>query len=358
MAETQQVSGYFNPVTTQQFSQNNPLAREVVSILLKNKPFSYELIEKGFLAPDGKTIINPIDLQRLIGEAMKATRQDVGDPAKLVAQKVMHMLGASEVDTAGIPPQAYDAPLGTQPIRGQNRVAYMRMSNVDFRHGLMLGGIGTGGIERTPQGSFRRVGMTTVRQNVEDTQNQNQASQMHLFMKTPSRTFSSVLNTDANRDTTKLTDWKWDLAADQGSYHALYPREWHVYEGEALPGKVSVNSFSPVIKGNYRESSLPVVVYKVTLKNTSTEPMDAAFMMSMQNIVGWEPHSMANTWDGAVSKEVDRQNALGIHHVTDPKAIKDYEAKKAVGEKSCHNTTILTEQPSRKGGCFDSFKKQ
>jgi non-lysosomal glucosylceramidase len=315
--------------------------QEVKRELFDNEIYLYELIEKGFISPDGTVIINPIDFQRKLTEAIQFARQSVGNQGKIATNRFMHLLGASVEDTPSIPRQAYDTSLYETPILGQNRIAYMRMGNIDYRHGLMLGGLGTGGIERTPQGIFRRVGFTFVGQNTEDKE-RNIASQFHIYMSTKSQQFSSALCTE-KPEGDKLNTWKWKFNPDNGSYHALYPMEWHIYHGNDMPGKITITSFSPIIKENYQETSYPVIVYKVKIKNTSAEPMTASFMFTMQNLVGWKPNTANNTRSPEAFREVERKNSAGINPIFNSESAKDFISEWEPESKGNHNKTVIDE---------------
>ncbi len=155
---------------------------KIKQILLNNERYKYELVEKGFISPDRNTIINKIDFETKLKNLIQKNKNI--EP-QILSEKFMHLLGASNKDLKGILRQAYDCSFYPASIRGQNRIAYTRMANHDYQHGLMLGGLGTGGLERTPSGIFRRVAFTYAGQNVEDKEN-NMASQFHIYLKTNS----------------------------------------------------------------------------------------------------------------------------------------------------------------------------
>lgn len=333
---------YFQTVSLASFTgSGTKLEQAVKQLLFSDANYRYELIEKGFLSPDGTTVINPTDFQKKLQEATLSSQGAVGDTAKIAANKFMHMLGCAEQDTEEIPRQAYDASFYQTPILGQNRIAYMRMSNVDYHHGLMLGGLGTGGIEMTPQGSFRRIGFTFVGQNVEDLADRNAATKFHIFLKAGDKQYASVLSTEKPAD--KLSAWKWELSPDSGSYHALYPIEWHQYEGKNMPAEVAITSFSPIIQENYKETSYPVVVYKVKIKNTSAVPLDGAFMFTIQNLTGWMPNTAGNTWAPDAFETVERKTADGIQPIFGSDSAKDFRSEWSPESQGNHNGIQIDE---------------
>jgi uncharacterized protein (DUF608 family) len=55
-----------------------------------------------------------------------------------------------------------------------------------------------------------------------------------------------------------------------------------------LPVNVELEAWSPFIPLNAKDSALPVAIFTFTLHNPTKQPIDAAVMMNLQNIVGWE----------------------------------------------------------------------
>lgn len=55
-----------------------------------------------------------------------------------------------------------------------------------------------------------------------------------------------------------------------------------------LPVNVELEAWSPFIPLNAKESALPLAVFSFTLHNPTNQPIDAAVMMNLQNIIGWE----------------------------------------------------------------------
>lgn len=312
---------------------------KIKELLFNDSVYQFKLIQKGFLSPNGTFVIRQNKLTNLITEVAK------GNSPELEAEQLMHRLGCSKDDVKEIPLEAFSTPLYAPKILGQNRVAYMRMSNIDYQHGLMLGGLGTGGVERTPDGDFRRISITHTGQNIEDAEN-NRATQFHIFMQNKTTHFASVLNTGKPTGT-KLSHWKWELDKTNGSYHALYPMEWHKYRGDTMPGNLTITSFSPILKDNYRESSYPVIIYTISITNTGTSPLDAGFMFSLQNLVGRLPHSLNATAKKNAYREVEREQSMGIRHLFtgDMKSgtIKDFISNWDPARAGCTNRITVDE---------------
>eukprot|EP01104_Vermistella_antarctica_P014502 TRINITY_DN4566_c0_g2_i1.p1 TRINITY_DN4566_c0_g2~~TRINITY_DN4566_c0_g2_i1.p1 ORF type:complete len:1248 (+),score=291.63 TRINITY_DN4566_c0_g2_i1:200-3745(+) len=86
-----------------------------------------------------------------------------------------------------------------------------------------------------------------------------------------------------------------DSESEHVSYHALYPRAWHVYEPASyIPAESGVpqvrltcKQVSPFIPHDYRDSSLPVGVFEWTLENLDeNEDADVSLMFTLENGIG------------------------------------------------------------------------
>lgn len=80
-----------------------------------------------------------------------------------------------------------------------------------------------------------------------------------------------------------LRSWNTAYCGEYASYYALYPESWTIYD---LPGqnfKLVFHQISPVIPNNYKDSSLPVSVFKWTLHNENKEDADLSLMFTWQS---------------------------------------------------------------------------
>ncbi len=71
-----------------------------------------------------------------------------------------------------------------------------------------------------------------------------------------------------------------------GTYHALYPRSWFVYEN-VFQAALICEQFSPIIAHNYQETSYPVAIFEWTAHNPTDAPITLSIMLTWQNMVGW-----------------------------------------------------------------------
>ncbi|MBN1798724.1 MAG: hypothetical protein JW822_09105 [Spirochaetales bacterium] len=147
--------------------------------------------------------------------------------------------------------------------------------------GAPLGGIGAGSIGRSYRGDFSRwhldIGSHTYKPIP--------ACQFSLYTDDGSTKQAHVLSPYKPAD---LSAWNWDMRAQAGTYYALYPKSWYVYHWDELPLELVQKQFSPVIPGNYKETSYPVAVFEWEIKNPSAQEVTTSVMFSWQNLIGFE----------------------------------------------------------------------
>jgi non-lysosomal glucosylceramidase len=218
-----------------------------------------------------------------------------------------------------IPPQAWKRPIG---LGWDNPYTVRYASNLDDGpwHGMPLGGFGAGCIGRSPRGDFNLWhidGGEHIFRNLP-------ACQFSVFEETKGKKQAYALCTQAPTDGS-LSSWKWypnegrrkkeegssvtDFVADvtdrrnqedakweedegtedlnySGTYHALYPRSWFVYEN-VFQAQLSCEQFSPIWSHNYQESSYPVAIFEWVAHNPTDAPITLSIMLTWQNTVGW-----------------------------------------------------------------------
>ncbi|BAT54750.1 hypothetical protein NOS3756_37230 [Nostoc sp. NIES-3756] len=183
-----------------------------------------------------------------------------------------------------IPSSAWKRPIGLgwdQPYT----VRYA--SNIDDGpwHGMPLGGFGAGCIGRSSRGDFNLWhidGGEHVFQNFP-------ACQFSVFESNGASSQAYALFTQAPDDGS-LKSWQWYPASngtqETGTYHALYPRSWFVYEN-VFQAELTCEQFSPIWANNYQETSYPVAVFAWQAHNPTNAPITLSIMLSWQNMVGW-----------------------------------------------------------------------
>jgi len=178
-----------------------------------------------------------------------------------------------------IPPCTWKRPIGL----GWDQPYTVRYpDNIDDGpwHGMPLGGFGAGCIGRSSRGDFNLWHIDGGE---------------HTFKNVPACQFSIfesgqayALSTQPPEDNT-LRSWQWYPPSQEkssGTYHALYPRSWFVYEN-VLKTQLTCEQFSPIWADNYQETSYPVAVFLWTAHNPTTAPITISIMLTWENMAGW-----------------------------------------------------------------------
>ena len=167
---------------------------------------------------------------------------------------------------------------------------------------MPLGGFGAGCIGRSPRGDFNLWHID----GGEHIFNSLPACQFSVFEESGGNKQAYALCTEPPTDGS-LSSWKWypsegrrkkeegrreeeertgEQSNSSGSYHALYPRSWFVYEN-VFQAQLSCEQFSPILPNNYQESSYPVAMFEWVAHNPTDAPITLSIMLTWENIVGW-----------------------------------------------------------------------
>ncbi|MBW4543650.1 MAG: bile acid beta-glucosidase [Symplocastrum torsivum CPER-KK1] len=198
-----------------------------------------------------------------------------------------------------IPDCSWNRPLG---LGWEKPYTVRYASNLDDGpwHGMPLGGFGAGCIGRSPRGDFNLWHLD----GGEHTFKSLPACQFSVFEQQESSPAQAyALCTESPEDGT-LNSWQWypashdsgDLEKQRttddkqrthtGTYHALYPRSWFVYNN-VFQTELTCEQFSPIWAGCYQESSYPVAIFEWTAHNPTDAPITLSIMLTWQNMVGW-----------------------------------------------------------------------
>lgn len=191
-----------------------------------------------------------------------------------------------------IPECSWQRPLGL----GWDKPYTVRYpSNLDDGpwHGMPLGGFGAGCIGRSSRGDFNLWHLD----GGEHTFKSLPACQFSVFEQAENQAAQAyALCTEAPEDGT-LSSWQWypqsTESVNTGTYHALYPRSWFVYNN-IFQTDLTCEQFSPIWSGSYQESSYPVAVFEWTAHNPTDAPITLSIMLTWQNMVGWFTNAIAN----------------------------------------------------------------
>jgi non-lysosomal glucosylceramidase len=167
-------------------------------------------------------------------------------------------------------------------------------SNLDDgpNHGMPLGGFGAGCIGRAPDGTFNLWHLD----GGEHWFGTLPDCQFALFESNGQRQRAHALAVQPEADGSRpdagppLSSWQWYPASDDrrntGTYAARYPLSWTHYSG-VFDAELSCEAFSPILPGNYRQSSYPLAVFVWTLRNPTEQPLDLSLLLSWRNSCGW-----------------------------------------------------------------------
>ncbi|MDJ0732808.1 MAG: GH116 family glycosyl hydrolase [Nostocaceae cyanobacterium] len=187
-----------------------------------------------------------------------------------------------------IPSCTWSRPIG---LGWDNPYTVRYASNIDDGpwQGMPLGGFGAGCIGRSSRGDFNLWhidGGEHVFKNIP-------ACQFSVFESNNTSSQAYALCTQAPEDGS-LTAWQWYPSSNNnainpvttGTYHALYPRSWFVYEG-VYQAQLTCEQFSPICANNYQETSYPIAVFLWTAHNPTDALITVSIMLTWQNMVGW-----------------------------------------------------------------------
>lgn len=148
-------------------------------------------------------------------------------------------------------------------------------------NGAPLGGMGAGSIGRGHSGAFSRWHLDVGIHHYQPLP----ANMFSVYARQGDHTVTQALWTGHPR-APRLEAWQWDYPVGAGTYYALYPRSWFVYDWDQLPVQLSVEQYSPIIPNNYRESSYPVALFNWTAHNPTDQPVTVGVMFTWQNLLG------------------------------------------------------------------------
>lgn len=183
-----------------------------------------------------------------------------------------------------IPAAAWTRPLG-QPLAnaGGKKPEINGMIDDGYYQGAPVGGLGAGTFSRSYRGNFERWHLKTGIHKYQNVW----ANQFSVFaQKAGQRPYVQALTTD-KPEGQFLSSWKWNYPVGDGEYAALYPKSWFKYKTQEMPVDLTVEQFSPILPGNYKESSYPVAVYNWYASNPTNETVTVSIMFSWTNMIGW-----------------------------------------------------------------------
>ncbi|MBM5809656.1 MAG: bile acid beta-glucosidase, partial [Cyanobacteria bacterium M_surface_9_m1_291] len=200
-------------------------------------------------------------------------------------------LGSATTSTWQPPQASWSRPMG---LGWQKPYTVRYASNLDDgpNHGMPLGGFGAGCIGRAPDGNFNLWHLD----GGEHWFGVLPDCQFALFESNGKQSRAHALAVKPERDASRpeaaepLPSWNWYPASSPdrstGTYAARYPLSWSQYKG-VYDAEVSCQAFSPILPGNYQQTSYPLAVFVWTLRNPTRKPLDLSLLLSWRNTTGW-----------------------------------------------------------------------
>ena len=166
--------------------------------------------------------------------------------------------------------------------------------------GVAVGGIGSGSIARGPNGGFTRWTLPSGR-----VEHGTHAVDGFALWQRPrgGPATARALRPEA----AGLPGWRFDA---RGTYAALFPKAWHLYEEGAL--RLAIEQIAPVAPELWPDVDLPVGLFRAHLRNAGDAPLDAAVMLSLASFAGRFGGAGANGAAGLSNAPLDAPDLLGV----------------------------------------------
>ena len=182
-----------------------------------------------------------------------------------------------------VPKAAWMRPLG-EPLAHPGFTLSRGDIDDGYWQGVPVGGFGAGTFSRSYRGDFNRWHIKAGVHKYEPVY----ANQFAVFEQAEGDAqpvAQALLN--GHPEGKELSSWKWDYPVGAGNYYALNPKAWFDYKYQKFPVHLKLEQFSPVLPGNYKESSYPVAVYRWHADNPTNKTVTVSVMFSWTNMSGW-----------------------------------------------------------------------
>ena len=210
------------------------------------------------------------------------------------------LFAAASFSFSQIPAAAWRIPIGAPPPNPGGQRTELHGVNIDDgpMQGAPVGGFGAGTFSRAENGHFVRWHMKAGIHKYQDVP----TNQFAAFAQPEGGAAVAMALATGKPKDGALGAWNWNYPVGDGEYAALYPKSWFSYGTKALPVKLTVEQFSPILPDNYKESSYPVAVYRWTAENPTAKPMTVSLLFSWTNMVGWFRDG-SRTFEGALNQQ-------------------------------------------------------
>ena len=203
----------------------------------------------------------------------------------ITAIAIFAAASAACLSQSQIPATAWRIPIGTAPPNPGGQRTELHGVNIDdgYWQGAPVGGIGAGTFSRSERGHFERWHIKAGIHKYQDVP----TNQFAVFAQQEGAAPVSMALAVGKPKDGALSSWNWNYPAGDGEYAAVYPKSWFAYGTKALPVKLTVEQFSPVLPNNYKETSYPVAIYRWSAENPSSKRVTVSILFSWTNMVGW-----------------------------------------------------------------------
>lgn len=162
-------------------------------------------------------------------------------------------------------------------------------------YGAPVGGIGCGTIGRGYRGEFCRFQMIPGLYSY----NTVFANQFIVCIRWNGETVYQKVLSLVKPKGRQLNCWSWDFPGENGTYQALYPRSWTVYNIPECKVRLVCRQVSPIFPHDYKDTSLPCAVFHWTVDNYGSEALDVSLAFTFQNGQGEASDREGGVWSEA-----------------------------------------------------------
>lgn len=185
------------------------------------------------------------------------------------------------------------------------------ISNERWGSGVNLGGIGCGKIEILTDGS---IGFFTGNHNWDRPTGRLKGAFAAVYAESGAKRSARMLRLSGSDEYAGVDN----VAGVE--YRGLFPTATLRYSDPALPVKVELLAWSPLIPRNVADSSLPIANFRFTVTNPNAEPAKAVVLMAWPNLLGWGGNRGASWTNSAGNRQELRQSgkSASLLYMRDP----------------------------------------
>lgn len=176
-------------------------------------------------------------------------------------------------------------------------------------YGVPIGGIGAGTINRGWKGDFSRWSLTPGLYTYKTVE----VNQFTVCIRKNNQTvYQKVLSCRKPKNKHLSSAWNWGFPGSQASYTGLYPRAWTVYTIPEHNIKLVCRQVTPIIPGDYKNSSLPVGVFVWDIYNEGDEALEVSIMFTWLNGMARKTDKCGGRWNESFKAEGKKAAVHGV----------------------------------------------